>query len=224
VIVQLVTDRRRLAGRQGAADQRRCLLRQAEAAVAAAVDVIQLREPDLGGQELLAVAVDLVSITRGSSTKLVVNDRLDVALAAGADGVHLPGRGFSPLAVRRHVPADFLIGRSIHGPDDLGDSAGADYLVAGTLFPTPSKPEGRAILGLAGLAGLVRLAGVPVLAIGGVSLSSAAAIARTGAAGIAAIGLFMRADGIDGCGATELRDVLGALREAFGGGAERLSD
>lgn len=222
--VHLVTDRRRLSRSPELADQCRCLLRQAEAAVAAAVDVVQLREPDLEGRELLAVARDLVSMTRGSSTRVVVNDRLDVALAAGADGVHLPARGFAPADVRPHVPQGFLIGRSIHGPEDCRRSEGADYLIAGTLFPTASKSEGHPTLGLSGLQSLVQLASVPIVAIGGVSVETAPAIFQTGAAGVAAIGMFMLSDAGEMCRTFDLRVVVDTLRRAFDGAAVRRSD
>jgi thiamine-phosphate pyrophosphorylase len=224
VIAHLVTDRRRLSGNPQTAEQCRCLLRQADAAVAAAVDAIQLREPDLDSRDLLAVARELVSIARGSSTRVIVNDRLDVALAAGADGVHLPARGFAPADVRPHVPSGFLIGRSIHDQEDCRQSEGADYLIAGTLFPTPSKAVGHRTLGLSGLQGLVQLATVPVLAIGGVSRESAAAIGGTGAAGIAAIGLFMPSDAGETCRAFDLRPVVDVVRQAFDRGFSRRTD
>src|SRR6185436_6072105 len=166
----LVTDRRRLSGGRAAlADARRCLVAQARHAVAAGIHLIQLRERDLEAADLAAVARDLLAVTRGSGTRLVVNDRLDVALACGADGIHLRGDSIPVAAARRLAPEGFLIGRSVHGVDDADRAAGADYLIAGTVFPTASKPASQPLLGLEGLRTIVSAAQVPVLAIGGIT-------------------------------------------------------
>lgn len=130
-------------------------------------------------------------MTRDTPTRVVVNDRLDVAVAAGAHGVHLRGDSIAPERARSMVPAGFLIGRSVHGAGEAVLAArGADYCVAGTVFPTPSKPGLRQPLGLEGLEAIVRAVPLPVLAIGGVSMERIEAVAATGAAGMAAIGLF----------------------------------
>jgi thiamine-phosphate pyrophosphorylase len=191
VSVCLVTDRRRLAGAEAAtAETARRLISQVQAAVAAGVDVIQVRERDLPAADLAALVTDLLVITRGSATRLVVNDRLDVAMACGADGVHLRSDSVSPADARRVAPAGFLIGRSVHTADEARDAAEADYLVAGAVFATASKPETTRWLGIEGLRSIVRVARVPVLAIGGVTVDRLDEIAGAGAAGIAAIGLF----------------------------------
>lgn len=175
----LVTDRRR-------ADP----ARQARDAAAAGIDLIQVRERDLDGGVLAALVRGVVAATRGSRTRVVVNERLDVALACGADGVHLRADSMTVAAARRISPGGFLIGRSVHTPAEAAAAADADYVIAGTVFPTTSKPGQADFLGERGLAALVAAAGPPVLAIGGVALETAAAIARAGAAGVAAIGLF----------------------------------
>ena len=120
----------------------------------------------------------------------MVNDRLDVALAAGAHGVHLKDGPAAIDRIRTVAPGGFLVGQSIHSPERVEDTQ-ADYLVFGTLFPTRSKPEPGALAGLAGLAAAVRRARVPVLGIGGVKLTHLAAVAYTGAAGVAAVDLFL---------------------------------
>ena len=183
----LVSDRRRLvpAGAPDA-EARRCLLEQARHAVDAGVDLIQVRERDLEAAPLAALVSDLVAATRGTSTRVVVNDRLDVALACGADGVHLRADSIAPGAARRLTPSGFLIGRSVHTIDEAAAARGADYLIAGTVFESVSKP-GQSLLGVEGLAVIVRRAAAPVLAIGGVTEERLAAIAAAGAAGIAAI-------------------------------------
>jgi thiamine-phosphate diphosphorylase len=198
---------------------RRCLIEQARHAVEAGVDYLQVRERDLEAAELGKVVEEIVAIAAGSPTRVVVNDRLDVALACGAAGVHLRGDSVPAAAVRRMVPAGFVVGVSVHtiaeavnaGPD-------VDYLVAGTVWPTPSKPTASpdTLLGLDGLARIAAGVAVPVLAIGGVTLDRLAAIARTGAAGVAAIALFMSdSPNRDGCLAPPLRDLVVAARAAF---------
>jgi thiamine-phosphate diphosphorylase len=180
VILCLVTDR-----------HRRPVLDHCRDAVRASVDLIQLREPGLEAHALLTLATRLVEMTRDTPTRVVVNDRLDVAVAAGAHGVHLRGDSIAPERARSMVPAGFLIGRSVHGAGEAVLAArGADYCVAGTVFPTPSKPGLRQPLGLEGLEAIVRAVPLPVLAIGGVSMERIEAVAATGAAGMAAIGLF----------------------------------
>ena len=218
----LVTDRRRLSGgRATLADARRCLVAQARHAVAAGIHLIQLRERDLEAADLASVARDLLAVTGGTATRLVVNDRLDVALGCGADGVHLRSDSIPVADARRIAPEGFLIGRSVHGVEAAAQAAGADYLVAGTLFPTASKPASHALLGLDGLRAIVSAARAPVLAIGGISEAQCDAVARTGAAGIAAIGLFMAAGAEASvndpppCGAIPLVDIVDRMRMRF---------
>jgi thiamine-phosphate pyrophosphorylase len=194
-IVCLVTDRRRLPGAAGS-DTIEPLVNQARAAVRAGVDLIQVRESGLEAAELAGLVRAIAAIAREGSTRVVVNDRVDVALAAGADGVHLRADSMAPRAVRGMVPSRFLIGRSVHGVDEAREHAGAvDYLIAGTVFPTPSKPAAQTTLGPNGLRAIVSAVRVPVLAIGGITPERAAMVAAAGAAGIAAIGLFLEAGG-----------------------------
>ncbi len=194
MILCLVTDR-----------HRRPVLDHCRDAVRAGVDLIQLREPGLEALALLSLATRLVDMTRHTPTRVVVNDRLDVAVASGAHGVHLRGDSIAPARARSMVPAGFLIGRSVHGAEEAAVAArGADYCIAGTVFPTPSKPGLRQPLGLEGLQAIVRAVPVPVLAIGGVSMERIEAVAATGAAGMAAIGLFD----------AEAEDLVAVVREA----------
>ena len=191
----LVTDRRRLtAGGASADDARRLLLTQLVEAVEGGVDLIQVRERDLDAAQLAALVRDVVSLTRGSRTRVVINDRLDVALACGAGGVHLRGDSIPALHARRIAPAGFLIGRSVHAADEVPGAEGCDYLIAGTVFSSRSKGRDAPLLGLAGLQAVVRAARVPVLAIGGVTPDRFEEIAAAGAAGVAGIGLFLPFD------------------------------
>jgi thiamine-phosphate pyrophosphorylase len=191
----LVTDRRRLAGAGTTFDDARTrLLTQLRDAVAAGVDLIQVRERDLEAADLAALVGDAVTLTRGTRSRVVVNDRLDIALACGADGVHLRGDSISPAHARRIVPPGFLIGRSVHTVDEVSVTEPCDYLIAGTVFPSLSKDGGVSFLGIDGLRAIVRAARAPVLAIGGVTAARFDEVSATGAAGVAGIGLFLRFD------------------------------
>jgi thiamine-phosphate pyrophosphorylase len=215
----LVTDSRRLAGlRVADSDRRRCLLAQARFAVEAGVDLIQVRERDLDGAALAGCVSELLSLTRGTATRVVVNDRLDVALACGADGVHLRADSIPVAAARRLAPAGFVVGRSVHTTREAAEASDADYLVAGTVFRSASKDLSQRLLGIDGLRAIVAAAAVPVLAIGGISLDHLSAVASTGAGGIAAIGLFMQSAGEmaeRACAAIDLRAVVGGIRTGF---------
>lgn len=215
MIVHLVTDRRRLFPGGSSSDAGKCLLRQARWAIAAGIDLIQIREREIEANELAELTAAIVRDSRQSRTRVVVNDRLDVALAAGADGVHLPSWSLPVAAVRRLAPPGFIIGRSVHDVSEVEASEGADYLMAGTMWPTSSKPTGHVVLGEAGLASLVRATAIPVIAIGGLTLERAADVARTGALGAAAIGLFIDRADVEGCGAVSLQACVSALRQRF---------
>ena len=189
----LVTDRRRLAGGDDHADAARGrLVAWIARAVRAGVDLIQIRERDLDARSLARLVEDAIAVARPAGARVVVNDRLDVALACGAEGVHLRGDSLPPRAARTLAPPGFLIGRSVHGVAEAARVAGeVDYLIAGTVFATPSKPPDHPLLGLDGLAAVVRAVRVPVLAIGGITLERLPEVAATGAAGVAGIGMFL---------------------------------
>jgi thiamine-phosphate pyrophosphorylase len=192
----LITDRRRLVAAMGppTADSLAALRAQVAGAIGGGIDVIQIREPDLDARELIEVTRGLLALERPAGVQVIVNDRLDVALAAGADGVHLREAGMPIGRVRATVPhRRFAIGRSVHDEETARWSADADYLIAGHVFETISK-RGRPALGLDGLAGIVRAAGAtPVLAIGGVTKERLGRLIEAGAAGAAAIGAFIPA-------------------------------
>jgi len=214
----LVTDRRRLSACDAAGVRRDCLVVQVRHAVDAAVDLVQVRESDLEAGALVSLVSRLVAIARGSPTRIVVNDRIDVALASGADGVHLLGDSIPVAAARRLAPAGFLIGRSIHRVEEAIAAADADYLIAGTVFPSLSKAAGAPLLGIEGLQAVVKSVDKPVLAIGGITDDRLGAVASAGASGIAAIGLFMaKDDGQAGCGcrAVPLRQIVERARAPF---------
>ena len=193
MILCLVTHRRRLGAALGlgAREWVDALRAQVFAAASAGIDLVQVREPDLDAATLARLVGAVIVDTRHTATRILVNDRLDVALAAGASGVHLKERSFPVADARALAPAGFWIGRSVHDPKTAAVAGNADYLVAGTVLPTVSKPYG-ACLGWAGLSEVVKAAaGRPVLAIGGIDLPSIPLVAVSGAAGLAAIGAFV---------------------------------
>jgi thiamine-phosphate diphosphorylase len=219
VILHLVTDRRRLAGHgaTGAA-MRGCLRQQIDQAIQAGIDVVQIRERDLEAGELAAVVHEAVDQARGTATRIVVNDRADVAIACGAAGVHLRSDSMAAPALRRLAPekGGLLIGRSVHSVSEaIAAAPDVDYLIAGTVWATGSKPADHPLLGVAGLAAIAAAVHVPVLAIGGVTAERAAEVRDAGAAGVAGIALFFDASR-DGCRATSLSRTAVALRGTIG--------
>ena len=155
----------------------------------ARADVVQIREPEVAARELLEIVHAAVVLTRGTALRVVVNERADVAIAAGAHGVHLRASGPPVGSVRAIAPAGWLIGRSAHSDDEIDGAAGADYMIFGTVFSTPSKPgvDGQ---GLDALRRAVERFHGPVLAVGGITPANAPSVLATGAAGYAAIGSF----------------------------------
>ncbi len=213
----LVTDRRRLVDAIGCGLDRwrEALLAQATGAIRGGVDVLHIRERDLGGRDLGAIVRELVDRTRGTSACVVVNDRADVAIVAGADGVHLPEAGLPVAAVRRLMDTALLVGRSVHGVAGAEAGAAADYLIAGNVFETASKPGAAAPFDLSGFAALVRAADpVPVWAIGGVTEERIPSLMAHGAAGIAAIGAFVPSGPIQSV-AAEVETLTTRLRAAL---------
>jgi thiamine-phosphate pyrophosphorylase len=172
--------------------------RIAEAA-RAGVDLIQIREKDLATRELIEIARGALEAVRPTNTPVVVNDRLDVALAVGAAGVHLSRQSLPAREVRRLAPADFLVGVSCHSPDEAREAefAGADYVLLGPIFSTPSKLRYGPPLGLEKLREAARQLKIPVIALGGITVERARECRAAGATGIAAIRLFQEAASIE---------------------------
>ena len=172
-------------------DRRLCetmLLEEAVArAVAGGVDAVQLREKDLPSGEMLALAYRLRAITQGKAL-LIINDRVDVAIACDADGVHLPESGIPPKIARQVAGKDMLVGRSVHSSKAAVEAqrSGADYLEVGTIFSSRSHPDGSAG-GLDLLREVVGAVDLPILAIGGVTTDNAADVVASGANGAAVI-------------------------------------
>lgn len=172
---------------------------------AAGVDAVQIREKDLDDSSLWEIARSAHSLLP-PATRLLVNGRADIALAAGADGVHLPSDGVPPAALRRRFGPGLLLGVSTHSVEEVerARDAGADYATFGPVWETPGKgpPTGTGALARAAASGL------PVYALGGVTIERFGAVAAAGAAGVAAIRLLQRPAG--------LREAVEAARHWFG--------
>jgi thiamine-phosphate pyrophosphorylase len=201
-IICYVTDRRALASdKTASALVSKILLDTIRAAAASGVDWVQIREKDLSTRELFEFVREVVALasarpesTHSRSMKVIVNDRLDVALAAGAAGVHLghasaPAREVVRWCRAGNVPADFFVGVSCHSLEGAqeAESAGASYTYFGPIYETPSKIPFGTPHGVEELSQVARAVRIPVIAIGGINESNAADCIRAGAAGIAAI-------------------------------------
>jgi thiamine-phosphate diphosphorylase len=190
-VLYCITDRKRLSDPSVSG-----LLDHIRSVLMAGVHAVQIREPDLTDRELVDLVGASVRMAGAHGVPVLVNDRVDVALAAGAGGVHLKERSVRPDGVRKFVPPDFVIGCSVHsaeGAAALSEVGACDYLIFGTVYPSASKPDQVAV-GKAALADVCQRVALPVLAVGGVDRSNAAAVATAGAAGIAAIGAFIEPD------------------------------
>ncbi len=181
----LVTDRHATAGRD--------LADVVAAALDAGLPAVQLREKDLPGRPLLALADRLRALTARTGALLLVNDRVDVALAAGADGVHLGGASMPVDVVRRLLPPGRLVGVSAHSVTEVATCA-ADFAFFGPVYATPAKAAFGAPQGEAQLAAATAAARVPVLAIGGIGAAHVPALRAAGAAGVAVIRAILAAD------------------------------
>ncbi len=195
-------------------------------ALAAGAPTIQLRLKDATARELFEAAQTLIPIVRSAGALFIVNDRLDVALAAGADGVHL-GPDDPPIMDARAVATDtlgatvgttagvtadaFILGYSVDTTAGAAraEAEGADYLGVGAVYATANKSDAGEVIGLEGLRRVVEAVSIPVVAIGGITPERAPAVAETGACGSAAIGAVM--------GSAEPAEAVRALLLPFGG-------
>jgi thiamine-phosphate pyrophosphorylase len=183
------------------------LLSLIKAAVAARIPLIQLREKNLNARLLYQLTEQAATLTRGSETRLLVNDRADIARAAGADGVHLTTRSLGTSVLRRTFGTRFLIGVSTHSLAEAlaARDGGADFATFGPIFETPSKNIYGPPVGLSGLRSAARsLAPFPLLALGGLTRENSFEALSAGAHGIAAIRLFSDID--------ELKETARAIR------------
>ena len=212
----LVTDRRRYAPDGSSEQQLESVVTMVGAAASAGVDLIQVRERDLSARALEALVLRCLDIIKGTSAQLVVNDRLDVALGTGASGVHLREESFNVDRVRMRTPKGFLIGYSAHDVDGaVVASVHVDYIVLGTIYHSRSKQASKMLLGVSALAHASRATAVPILAIGGVTKAVLSEISHSGAAGIAAIDLFVEAGRLQKNRTLGMTHLVTTVQEAF---------
>ena len=185
----LVTDRHQTQGR--------ALQSVLRAAVSGGVSAIQLRERDLPTAELLSLAQEVQAITAPRPVPLIINDRVDLVLALSLDGIHLRANSLPVSAVRQLVGAHRLVGVSTHSVDEVrqANHEGADYVVYGPIFDTPSKRLFGPPVGVDALTEVCRQSTIPVFAIGGMTSVRVREVRRAGAYGVAVIGaIFARDD------------------------------
>ncbi|MDR3130394.1 MAG: thiamine phosphate synthase [Treponema sp.] len=183
------------------------------AAVSGGVTMVQLREKDASSREFYEIALEIRALTRRLGIPLLVNDRLDIALAAGADGLHI-GQSDLPLKkARRLAGRGLLIGVSVSRVEEAlaAERDGADYLGAGAVYPTGSKANAGEAIGVKGLSDICAAVRIPVAAIGGINAGNAGAAIDAGASGIAVISAILSQPDIEAA-ARRLREVLDKAR------------
>jgi len=186
------------------------LVEVVRAALRGGAPAIQLRAKTAPAREMVELARVLQEETRAAGALLFVNDRLDVALVAGADGVHVGDDDVPVPEVRRIAPPGFLVGRSVASPEQALQALrdGADYVGVGPVYGTASKDDAGAPVGLAHVAAVVEAASIPAVGIGGIDAGNAGDVVRAGAAGVAVIRAVMQADDPEGA----VRTLLDRMR------------
>ena len=183
------------------------------AAIRGGATMVQLRDKELPARDQLGLGLRLRELTRRMGTTLIVNDRVDLALAVGADGVHLGQDDLPPRIARQLLGPDAIVGVSAGNPAELAlvEREGADYVGTGPFAATGSKADAGAAIGPEGIAAVRRLTNLPMVAIGGIGLANAKAAIGAGANGIAVISAIVGADDPEAA-ARALRQAVDAAR------------
>ena len=184
------------------------------AAVAGGVTCVQLREKSCGPREFIEEARALVAVLRDTGVPLIVNDRVDVALAAGANGVHLGQRDMALADARRLGPPGWIIGISAESVEDAirAEREGADYIGVSPVFATPTKTDTAPPLGLEGLRAIRAAVKIPLVAIGGIHAGNAREVIRAGADGLAVVSAIASADSPQAAAAALRREIAAARK------------
>jgi thiamine-phosphate pyrophosphorylase len=184
------------------------------AAVRGGVTCVQLREKTCSTREFIEEAAKLKALLKPSGVPLIINDRVDVALAVGANGVHLGQRDMPLAAARSLVGMAMVIGISAESVEDAvtAQAGGADYLGVSPIFATPTKPDTAAPLGLAGLQAIRRAVSLSLVAIGGLNHRNAAQAIRAGADGVAVVSAIVAAEDPEQAARSLTREIAAARR------------
>lgn len=184
----------------------------AAAALRGGARLIQLREKALSDRALWELAGQMRKLTREREGMLIVNDRVDIALAVGADGVHLGEHDIPVAAARRMMTAGAIIGASVSNPQEAraAEAEGATYVSVGSIFPTTSKPDAGEPVGIAAIGEIRDAVSLPVLAIGGINCDNVEAVIRGGAAGVAVVSAIAEAENMVAATAALLRLIRAA--------------
>jgi thiamine-phosphate pyrophosphorylase len=190
-------------------------------AVAGGADVIQLRDKELSSRDMYELAVEMREVVHRMGKMFIVNDRLDVALASNADGVHL-GRDDLPVSAARSIAPNLVIGASVGSVEEASEAEGdgADYVAVSPVFDTPSKGDAGPGHGLEVLLLVRRAVSIPVIGIGGINRFNAAEVIGSGADGVAVISAVVSQADIS-TAAKELRAVVREAKACQGRGADR---
>lgn len=189
----------------------------AERAVRGGADVIQLRDKRMGGRKLMEHARKIRLLTREAGKLFIVNDRLDMALASGADGVHLGQEDMAIADARPLVPAGFIIGVTVHDDGEAvsAEKAGADYVGLSPVFQTGSKTDAGEACGLNMVRKVKQAVSIPVVAIGGIGPSNARQVLEAGADGLAVISAVVSQEDVEAA-ARGLKAIISAFRDKKG--------
>ena len=195
----------------------RGVLDTVDAAIAGGATMIQLRDPEAKTRALVEEARAILALTRAANVPFIVNDRIDVALAAGADGVHVGQADMSVADARNLIGPEPLLGLSITSEADLdgSDLNGVDYLGVGPVFQTSTKPDAAPPISVGGLEAIVARTAIPIVAIGGIHAGNAADAIMAGAAGVAVVSAICSAPDPEAA-TRELVDIVAGARRAVG--------
>lgn len=198
----LITDRSKAGGEED-------FFKKITSAITSGVRAVQLREKDLPVGELMRYAYTLIGITKRFGAHCFINDRIDVALAVGADGVHLGRSGMPPEAARKIVDDGFMIGVSTHSLDEAlsAQRGGADFITFGPVYETPSKVKYGKPLGIAALKHVVENVDIPVFGIGGINEKNMKTVLKTGVRGVAMISAILGAADVE----KKTEEITGSL-------------